>query len=71
MASYFFFFKFRGGIKRKPEIYNCETCGIELNSLEMWNSHLKGQKHAKKVRQIAVCHSFLCLDSHKTEIITL
>ncbi len=44
-----------GGVKRKSEALTCDTCKIEVNSINMWNSHLKGQKHAKKIRQLSVC----------------
>ncbi len=36
--------------KRKQEILNCDVCGIEVNSQQMMDAHLQGQKHIKKMK---------------------
>ncbi len=41
--------------KRKAETYSCDVCAIEVTSQDVLLSHIKGQKHAKKLRQISVC----------------
>ena len=40
--------------KRKAETYSCTVCAIEVTSQDVLQSHMNGQKHAKKLRQIAV-----------------
>lgn len=39
--------------KRKAETYTCTVCSIEVSSQDVLQSHINGQKHAKKLRQIA------------------
>jgi hypothetical protein len=39
--------------KRKAETYSCTVCAIEVSSPDVLQSHMNGQKHAKKLRQIA------------------
>jgi hypothetical protein len=36
--------------KRKQEILTCDICGIEVNSQQMMDAHLQGQKHIKKMK---------------------
>ena len=36
--------------KRKQEILTCDTCGIEVNSQQMMDAHIRGQKHIKKMK---------------------
>jgi hypothetical protein len=36
--------------KRKQEILTCDVCGIEVNSQQMMDAHLQGQKHIKKMK---------------------
>ncbi|CAF1090562.1 unnamed protein product [Adineta ricciae] len=36
--------------KRKQEILTCDTCGIEVNSQQMMEAHIRGQKHIKKMK---------------------
>ena len=38
------------GEKRKQENLLCDTCGIEVNSTQMMESHVRGQKHIKKLK---------------------
>ena len=40
--------------KRKAEPYTCTVCCIEVTSQDVLQSHMNGQKHAKKLRQLAV-----------------
>ena len=42
--------------KRKAETYTCTVCAIEVSSQDVLQSHMNGQKHAKKLRQIAVSY---------------
>ncbi|CAF4507526.1 unnamed protein product, partial [Rotaria magnacalcarata] len=35
--------------KRKQEIITCDACGIEVNSQQMMDAHIRGQKHIKKM----------------------
>ncbi|CAF3694705.1 unnamed protein product [Rotaria sp. Silwood1] len=37
-------------IKRKQEFLICDICGIEVNSQQMMDSHIRGQKHMKKMK---------------------
>lgn len=39
--------------KRKAETFACTVCAIEVSSPDVLQSHMNGQKHAKKLRQIA------------------
>ncbi|CAF0743663.1 unnamed protein product [Rotaria sp. Silwood1] len=36
--------------KRKQEILTCDACGIEVNSQQMMDAHIRGQKHIKKMK---------------------
>ncbi|CAF0983195.1 unnamed protein product [Adineta steineri] len=36
--------------KRKQEILTCDACGIEVNSQQMMDAHIRGQKHIKKLK---------------------
>lgn len=36
--------------KRKQEVLTCDTCGIEVNSQQMMDAHIRGQKHIKKMK---------------------
>lgn len=36
--------------KRKQETLTCDVCGIEVNSQQMMDAHLQGQKHIKKMK---------------------
>ncbi|CAF4142819.1 unnamed protein product, partial [Rotaria magnacalcarata] len=36
--------------KRKQEIITCDACGIEVNSQQMMDAHIRGQKHIKKMK---------------------
>ncbi|CAF1483221.1 unnamed protein product [Rotaria sordida] len=36
--------------KRKQENLICDTCGIEVNSQQMMDAHIRGQKHMKKIK---------------------
>ncbi|UJR33196.1 hypothetical protein I4U23_020651 [Adineta vaga] len=36
--------------KRKQEILTCDACGIEVNSQQMMDAHVRGQKHIKKMK---------------------
>ncbi|CAF1322956.1 unnamed protein product [Rotaria sordida] len=36
--------------KRKQENLICDTCGIEVNSQQMMDAHIRGQKHMKKMK---------------------
>jgi hypothetical protein len=39
--------------KRKAEPFTCTICSIEVGSQDVLQSHINGQKHAKRLRQIA------------------
>ncbi len=41
-------------VKRKQESLICDTCGIEVNSLQVMDTHIRGQKHIKKMKLKAV-----------------
>ena len=41
-------------LKRKAEQFTCSICSIEVSSFEVLQSHMNGQKHAKRLRQLAV-----------------
>lgn len=36
--------------KRKQDVLMCDACGIEVNSQQMMDVHIKGQKHIKKMK---------------------
>jgi hypothetical protein len=36
--------------KRKQEILTCDACGVEVNSQQMMDAHIRGQKHIKKMK---------------------
>jgi hypothetical protein len=36
--------------KRKQEILTCDACGVEVNSQQMMEAHIRGQKHIKKMK---------------------
>jgi hypothetical protein len=42
------------GEKRQQENVSCDTCGIEVNSPQMMEAHIRGQKHIKKMKLKAV-----------------
>ncbi|CAF4029329.1 unnamed protein product [Rotaria sp. Silwood2] len=37
-------------IKRKQDNLTCDICGVEVNSQQMMDSHILGQKHMKKMK---------------------
>jgi len=37
-------------VKRKQESLICDTCGIEVNSHQVMDTHIRGQKHIKKMK---------------------
>lgn len=39
--------------KRKADPFTCAICSIEVSSQDVLQSHMNGQKHAKRLRQIA------------------
>jgi hypothetical protein len=45
-------------LKRKAEQFTCSICSIEVSSNEVLQSHMNGQKHAKRLRQLAVNTNF-------------
>jgi len=47
-----------GNKKRKAEsLFTCTICSIEVGSQDVLTSHMNGQKHAKRLRQINVTTS--------------
>ena len=55
--------------KRKAEsTFTCTICSIEVGSQDVLTSHMNGQKHAKRLRQIAVTtKSATSLDSAQAQ----
>ena len=45
--------------KRKQDVLTCDACGIEVNSQQMMDVHIKGQKHIKKMKLKVNSHRFV------------